>query len=142
MVSVPTIAGGSANTLAFAVLQQPELTIYDILAVPVDIPVITPVRLSKVTLAMLVLDQVPPARPLANVVDDPKHTPKEPVILGMVLNTFTVVRTLQPTEEVKVTTVVPTLAAVIKPVVVPMYAFVGSLLLHVPGPDKLDNVID
>ena len=88
-----TVAVGVAFTVTDADVEfvhpLPSVTVYVIVADPVDTPVTTPLALTSATVASLV-DQTPPVVELANVVVDPTHTSGDPVIAATVGNGFTV----------------------------------------------------
>jgi hypothetical protein len=82
---------------------------------------------------------VPPAAASAKVVVDPIHTVIFPVI-GAIATTVTVVVDTHPAGDTYVITVEPTTPAVTNPVVAPIEATLGTLLLHVPPVGVAVNV--
>ena len=78
-----TVAVGEALTVTDADVEfvhpLPSVTVYVIVADPVDTPVTTPLALTSATVASLV-DQTPPVVELANVVDNPSQTFDAPVM--------------------------------------------------------------
>jgi hypothetical protein len=94
---VPVIAAGNAftvTTFVAAVVPQPVLIAYDIVAVPVVTPVTMPFAEPIVATPALALLHTPPPAVLANVVVLPLHTDAVPVIepaLDVVLTETTAV---------------------------------------------------
>jgi hypothetical protein len=76
----PLIGFGAGFTVTVVVAKQPPGAMYDMMAVPPDIPVMTPVVRPADATSALLLNQEPPASVLANVVVAPSHNVVVPVI--------------------------------------------------------------
>ena len=96
VAGAPPIAAGAAFTVSDAVAKHPALCVYVITAIPVLMPVTTPVPASTVALETLLLDHVPPVAPAASVVVAPGHTCSVPVTGPGIGVTVTITDVLQP----------------------------------------------
>jgi hypothetical protein len=134
------MAGGAAITVTGFVTKHPA-TVYVMLAVPVPVPVTIPV-LPTVATEVLLLAQVPPGVALDNesVVPMQINAPPE----GLIAAGLPLTDTVDVTKQVALAYViiaVPTVTPVTIPVDEPMVATDVLLLLHVPPPVALDNVV-
>jgi hypothetical protein len=91
----PVIAAGAALTVAIAVARQPA-TVYEIVAVPAAIPVITPVPDTIVATPVVLDVQAPDGVALVNVDVEPAHTVSVPLITDGAADTVTTFVTKQP----------------------------------------------
>ena len=130
-----------AVTVTVVVLAQPVLITYDIVAVPIPLPVTTPIDPTDAT-AGLVLAHTPPGVGSVRVVVPPKHIVVLPIIGAGVGSTVIVRVVAQPVPIVYVTVAVPTLTVVSKPVVGLIGATVVGLTDHVPPGEGQVNVPD
>ena len=76
-------------------VQPVDVSVNDILALPIDTPVTTPVLAFTVATAVLLLVHVPVPDALVSVVDVPAHVPLLPAIAASAF-TVTVVVAVQP----------------------------------------------
>jgi hypothetical protein len=74
------MTAGIGLTSTEAVLKQPVFSVYVIIAVPCDTPVITPEEVPAVATAVLLLDQVPPGDVSPSVIVDATQTVVAPVM--------------------------------------------------------------
>jgi len=74
------MAAGSGLTVTSRVRWQPVPSEYVIVAVPVDMPVTTPVLASAVSITVLLLLHVPPLMVLPSAIVAPRHTLVAPLI--------------------------------------------------------------
>jgi hypothetical protein len=89
---VPESTAGSALTVAFAVAKQPVGSVYLMVAIPAETPVITPLA-STDAIPGTDDNQLPPTVAELSVVVAPAHMPVTPVIAaGSALTVITVVR--------------------------------------------------
>ena len=140
-VRVPVIAAGSGFTVTVAVTKQPVGKVYEITEVPADTPVTTPVDELTVATAGVALLQVPPAVALLNVVVDPAHSVRVPVIAAGRGLTVTVAVRKHPVGSVYDITEVPDDTPVTTPVAGSTVATAGVALLHVPPAVASPNVV-
>jgi hypothetical protein len=87
------VMGANGLTVAVAVTKQPVGNMYDIVVVPVNIPVIVPVGLIVPTNGLLLLHTPPPVASVSVVVLS-THTDKAPAIAagnGLTVNSTTVI---------------------------------------------------
>src|SRR4051812_35519557 len=99
---------------------------------PEDMPVTIPVVAPTEAIPGELLDQVPPERPSPRLMTEPIHNPVMPVIgAGAALTVATAV-TKQPAGAVYVIMAVPDDRPLTTPVLRPMGATDGLLLVHVP----------
>jgi hypothetical protein len=99
IVVVPVIKDGNGFTVTIAVTKQPPVVVYVIFAVPVLMPVYTPVPLTILTLpvpALAVHD--PPGVALVAVAVSPPHTDSVPPMAAGKAFTVTVVTALHPVD--------------------------------------------
>lgn len=93
----PVIGAGGGFTVTVVVITQPGMArVYVIVAVPVLIPVITPVERSISAILVLLLVHVPPVMASLRVIELSKHTPGPPLIEGGKGLMVTVVVALHP----------------------------------------------
>jgi hypothetical protein len=129
----PPIGSGNGFTVTTIVLTQPVGSVYDIIAVPVAMPVTIPVEDPMVAINVLPLAQVPPPGLPLSVVVEPTQT----LALGLAIivgNGFTVTTAVmrQPVGAVYVTKHVGAPIPVTIPVDAPIFNIAGQALLHVP----------
>ena len=79
-LAVPVIEAGKGLTVTLVVVIQPVGKVYEMVTVPADTPVTTPVPEPTVALLVLLLLQVPPVVASVNAVVKPAHTLVVPVI--------------------------------------------------------------
>ena len=77
---VPAIADGSGFTVRTLTAEQPELTVYEILAVPLLLPVTNPVVEPTEAISELLLDHVPPGAGSLKNTDEPTQSAGGPTI--------------------------------------------------------------
>jgi hypothetical protein len=90
MVVVPMIAAGNGLTVATIVVVQPPLMVYEIVAVPAEMPQSVPV-LPMVATDTLLLLQVPPDMASLSVVQRPAQTDGTPLMAAGAGKTISVV---------------------------------------------------
>jgi hypothetical protein len=90
------MAAGSVLTVTTVVRMQPVGSVYVIVAVPVAMPETTPVVVTMVAMAMLLLLHVPAVEVFVNVVVSPRQTEAEPPITAGSGSTVTTVVAVQP----------------------------------------------
>ena len=137
-VFVPVIAAGNGFTVTIAVAAQiPK--VYDIVVVPVPLPVTIPPAVIEAVVTSVLLHTPPPVASLSEVVS-PRHTARVPDIAAGCVTTVTMVVAAHAPIVYDIT-VVPTPIPVTTPVTdtVPT---TGVTLLHVPPPVASDKFME
>jgi hypothetical protein len=144
---LPPIVAGNGLTVSVTELEQPVVSVHIIVTVPAEIPVTIPEDEPTVAMAVLLLDQVPPAGLLVSVVVEPSHTAGAAGLITGNGYTVTMPVIRQPVGAVYVTVHVEPEALpatpVTTPVEEPMDNIAGQALLHVPPPTAfVSDVVD
>ena len=137
----PVIADGVGLTVIIDVIKHPVGNVNGIVGLPADTPVTTPVVLTTVAWAVLLLLHVLVPLGLLNVVVRPTHTDPTPVIAAGSGLTVTGVVTKQPVGNVNVIVALPADTPLTTPVEEPTDAIAELLLLHAVVPDASLNVV-